>query len=107
LEVAGIKRGSLNKVDYKTNGKPASDAPGEDMRTQLKAELERHCGPDDAGMDGVLRQCSGFEKDGRQYSFGTADIFLQKNDGTMKIKDGWIALTLGNLKKRSEIHEGI
>lgn len=56
-------------------------------------------------MDEVLKQCSAFEKDGKEYSFSVASIFAVKEDGSMRIADKWIASALGRLRKRGEVHE--
>jgi hypothetical protein len=106
---AGIKKDQIKGVQYKDrkNGgsKPPVQQPQEkkadngDARTKLKAEVEAYAGDDVDLMESVIRECSCFEKDGKEYSFGVANIFEQKQDGSMKVSDKWVGSALGKLRE--------
>lgn len=89
-------QGKANKPPVK---QPQEKKAEGDARDKLKAELEAYCGEDGAMMEDVVRQCSSFEKDGKEYSFGVANIFEQKQDGSMKVSDKWVGSALGKLRE--------
>lgn len=90
-------QGNGKKPVQQPKEKAGAESNG-DARAKLKAELEAYCGDDAGMMADVVDQISFFESNGKEYRFGIADIFAQKDNGDYRISDKWIGKALGGLR---------
>lgn len=69
------------------------------VREAYLKELKDFCEGDEDMMDDIACECSAFEIDGNKRSFTVQMLDEKKNDGSPRISDKWIGITLNKLRE--------